>query len=230
MVYVGFRTRLSALLGAHQLVKASLEQARAGLPRVAARIISRMPPSEPRMTVMADPTAVSAATPKSKKPVASAAAPAFEMPKFELPKFEIPKFEMPKFEMPNMEMPAAFREFAEKGIAQAKENYEKVKGAAEQATDMMEDTYSTASKGCTDYGLKLIETARANSNAAFDLFGELLIAKSYAEVVEKSTAYVRAQFDAVTTQTKELSEHAQKVCADTAEPIKEGFASFTKAA
>ena len=71
--------------------------------------------------------------------------------------------------MPKMEVPTAFREFAEKGIAQAKENYEKVKSAAEQATDVLEDTYSTASKGCASYGLKLIETARTNSDAAFDL-------------------------------------------------------------
>ena len=131
---------------------------------------------------------------------------------------------MPKFEMPTMEMPAAFREFAEKGIAQAKENYEKVKGAAEQATDVLEETYSTASKGCTDYGLKVIETARTNSNATFDLMGELLTAKSYAEVVEKSTAYMRAQFETLTAQAKELAEQAQKVATETAEPIKESFA------
>ena len=169
------------------------------------------------------------ATPKSKKPVASAT-PVFDAPKFEMPKFEIPKFEMPKFDMPNMEVPAAFREFAEKGIAQARENYEKVKSATEQATDVLEDTYSTASKGCSDYGLKLIETARTNSNAAFDLYGELLTAKSYAEVVEKTTAYARAQFETVTAQAKDLYEHAQKVATDTAEPMKEGFSStFSKA-
>ena len=49
--------------------------------------------------------------------------------------FEMPKFEMPKFEMPKMEVPAAFREIAEKGVAQAKENYEKMKSAAEEATE-----------------------------------------------------------------------------------------------
>jgi phasin len=169
------------------------------------------------------------ATPKSKKPVASAA-PVFDAPKFDMPKFEIPKFEMPKFEIPNMEVPAAFREFAEKGIAQARENYEKVKSATEQATDVLEDTYSTACKGCSDYGLKLIETARTNSNAAFDLYGELLTAKSYAEVVEKTTAFARAQFETVTAQAKDLYEHAQKVATDTAEPLKEGFTSaFSKA-
>ena len=71
------------------------------------------------------------------------------MPKFEIPKFDMPKFDMPKFDMPNVEMPAAFRELAEKGIAQAKDNYEKIKSAAEQATDVLEDTYSKASKGAS---------------------------------------------------------------------------------
>ena len=146
------------------------------------------------------------------------------------PGFEIPKFEMPKFEMPKFEVPVAFREFAEKGIAQAKEKYEKMKSAAEQATDVLEDTYSTASKGYAGYGLKVIETARANSDAAFDLMGELMTAKSYSEVVELSSAYLRKQFDALTRQAKELCDHAQKVANDTAEPFKESISSFNKAA
>jgi phasin len=141
------------------------------------------------------------------------------------PGFEMPKFDMPKFEIPKMEVPAAFREFAEKGVAQAKENYEKMKSVAEEATDTLEDTYSTAAKGCSDYGLKLIDSARANSNAAFDLFGELMSAKSYSEVVELSTAYLRSQFDTVTAQAKDLAECAQKVATDTAAPIKDGLSS-----
>src|SRR5215471_5051992 len=55
---------------------------------------------------------------------------------FEMPKFEMPKFELPNFEMPKMEIPAAFREIAEKSVSQAKETYEKMKSAAEEATDM----------------------------------------------------------------------------------------------
>ena len=164
--------------------------------------------------------ATQAATSKSKPKPVAVAAPAFEMPKFEMPKFEIPK----------MEVPAAFRELAEKGISQAKGNYEKMKTAAEQATDVLEETYTTASSGCSDYGVKLIETARTNSNAAFDLFGELLTAKSYSEVVEKTTAYMRTQFETMTAQAKELSEHAQKVATETAEPIKESIGTFNKAA
>ena len=167
---------------------------------------------------MAEPQ-TAAVTPKSKPKAVSA--PAFDMPKFEMPKFEIPK----------MEVPAAFREIAEKGVAQAKDHYEKMKTAAEDATGMLEETYATASKGCSDYGLKLVETAKANSDAAFDLFGELLTAKSYAEVVELYTAYVRAQFDTVSAQAKELADHAQKVATATVEPMKESLTSaFSKAA
>ena len=170
---------------------------------------------------MAENTVSTAATPKARSKPVAVAAPAFEMPKFEIPKFEMPKFEVP----------TAFREIAEKGIAQAKENYEKVKGAAEQATDVLEETYSTASKGCASYGLRLVETTRANSDAAFDLMSELMTAKSYSEVVELSSAYLRKQFDALVAQAKELAEHAQKVATDTAEPIKESISTtFNKAA
>jgi phasin len=137
---------------------------------------------------------------------------------------------MPKFDMPKMEVPAAFRELAEKGLEQAKANYEKVKTAAEKATDSLEGAYTTASSGCSDYGLKLIETARTNSNAAFDLYGELLGAKTYSEVVEKTTAYMRAQFDTMTAQAKVLAEQAKKVATDAAEPIKETMSSIGKAA
>jgi len=149
----------------------------------------------------------------------------------EITPFEMPKFEMPKFEMPKIEFPSAFRELAEKSIAQAKEGYEKMKTAAEDATEMLEDTYAKASKGYADYGLKLIETTRANSNAAFDLMTQLLGAKSASEVVELSSGFMRTQFDTVTTQAKDLADHAQKVAAETTAPIKETLTSaFSKAA
>ena len=159
------------------------------------------------------------ATPKAKtsKPVTGA--------------FEMPKFEMPKFEIPKVEMPAAFREFAERGVAQAKDTYEKMKAAAEEATDVLETTYSTATKGASDYGLKVIEAARINTNAAFDFAGELITAKSLSEVIELSSAHTRKQFEALTAQTKELGALAQKVATDTAEPIKNGVnKAFSKVA
>src|SRR5947209_8118063 len=153
-------------------------------------------------------------TARSKK----AAAAAFDMPKFELQKFEIPK----------MEIPTAFREIAEKSVSQAKETYEKMKSAAEDATDILEDTYATATKGASDYGLKIIELARENTNAAFDFATQLMTVKSLSEMVELSTAHSRKQFETLATQSKELAAIAQKVATDSAEPVKESFGKVFK--
>ena len=139
-----------------------------------------------------------------------------------------PKFEIPRFDMPKLEIPAAFREFAEKGVNQAKDNWEKIKSATEEATDLIEDSYATASKGAADYGLKLIEAVRTNTNANFDFASELLTVKSLSEAVELSTAHMRKQFDALTAQSKDLSALAQKIVTETTEPLKESVSGAFK--
>ena len=145
--------------------------------------------------------------------------------------FDTPMMEMPNFEMPKMEVPAAFREFAEKSVSQAKDNWEKMKAVTEDATDMIESSYSTASKGAADYGLALIDVARANTNAAFDFYSQLMTAKSMSEMIELSTAHARKQFEATTAQSKDLTALAQKVATETFEPIKSGMnTAFKKAA
>jgi len=149
-------------------------------------------------------------------------------PSFETPKFEIPHFDLPKFEVPKMEVPAAFREFAEKSVTQAKDSWEKMKAVTEEATDLIENSYSTASKGAADYGLKVIEAARTNTNATFDYATELMTVKSLSEAVELSTAHLRKQYEAMTGQAKELTALAQKVATETAEPIKQGMTSAFK--
>jgi hypothetical protein len=74
------------------------------------------------------------------------------------------KFEAPKFEAPAVQFPEAFREMAEKGVEQAKEGYARIRTAAEDATDMVEDTYLSATRGAAEFNLKAIETLRANVN------------------------------------------------------------------
>ncbi len=129
---------------------------------------------------------------------------------------------------PGAEAPAAFRDMAEKSLSQAKDSYEKMKSAAEEATSVLEDTYATASKGAADYSLKVIELARENSNAVFDFAAEMLGAKTFSEVVELSTAHARKQFETLTEQGKELATLAQKVASEAAEPIKEGMSKAAR--
>jgi phasin len=152
---------------------------------------------------------------------AKAAAPV--VPLFEMPKFDIPSFDMPKFEVP-----AAFREFAEKGVAQSKEAYEKFKATAEQNTEILETMYSTATQGSTEYGLKLIEIARYNTNAAFTFVEKLFGVKTPSELIEVATAHSRTQFETLSAQGKELAGLAQKVATETAEPIKSGVEKAMK--
>jgi phasin len=128
------------------------------------------------------------------------------------------------------EAPAAFRDIAEKSLSHAKDNYEKMKSAAEEATGVLEDTYATASKGAADYGLKVIEFSRDNANSAFDFASELLGAKTFAEVIELSSAHARKQFESLSEQSKELATLAQKVATEAAEPIKEGMSKATRSA
>ena len=141
---------------------------------------------------------------------------------------DAPHVAAPKFELPKMEVPAAFREFAEKGVSQAKESYEKLKTAAEEATGVVETTYAIASKGTTEYGLKLIEAAHTNTNAAFDFAAELMSVKSFSEMIELSTKHARKQFETLSEQTKELTVLAQKVTTETAEPVKAGITKAFK--
>jgi len=143
---------------------------------------------------------------------------------------EFPEVDVPKFEASATQAMSAFREFAEKGVTQAKDTYAKMKTAAEETTGIFETTYANAAKGTADYGLKMVEMARVNSNAAFDFVAELLAAHTLAQVVEISTSHTRKQIELATEQAKELASLAQKCATHTAEPMKDGLANLAKKA
>ena len=59
---------------------------------------------------------------------------------------------------------------------------------------------------------------------------ELLGIKSPSEALELCTAHTRKTFETLTAQAKELTELAQKVAAETVEPIKINAAKYYKPA
>jgi phasin len=134
--------------------------------------------------------------------------------------------EMLKFDLPMMEMPAALRELADRGVAQARENYQQMQAAAEETTAVLEQTYATAAAGVADYNRKLIELASASTQAALEFACGLIATKSLPEVVELSTEQTRKQFDLLTARNKELWALAERMATNCAEPIKQ---SMTKA-
>ena len=75
-----------------------------------------------------------------------------------------------------------------------------------------------------DYNNKVIEFARANSNAAFDFVQKMSGVNSSSVFVELWAEHVRKQVETLTEQTKQLAALAQKVTLATAEPLKTGVA------
>ncbi len=116
-----------------------------------------------------------------------------------------------------------FREMAEKGTKQAKENYEKMSAATGEAANVMQNCFSKALKGTQDYNIKFIEFTQANTKAAVDFVQKVHGVKSPSEFVELSTEHAQQQFATLTEQTKQLAALAQEVMLATTEPLKTGL-------
>jgi len=128
------------------------------------------------------------------------------------------------FDMPFFPMPGMFGGFAEQSVVRAKESCEKMKAASGEIGDIFREAYSTNTKGAADYGAKIIEISSVNASSAFDFLTHLMATKSLSELVQLSATQGRKNFEATTTQSRELWELARKVATETAEPIKKSFA------
>ena len=128
------------------------------------------------------------------------------------------------------EVPEQVRAFAEKGVSQARENYAKFKDAAESHNGAVEAVFASAHKGASEYTAKLMEFAKANTTASLDFAQELLGTKSPTEAMSLWSGHTRKQFETFSAQAKELSEIAQRVASETAEPIKASASKFYKPA
>jgi phasin len=118
------------------------------------------------------------------------------------------------------EVPEQMRAFAEKGVSQARDNYARFKDVAESHNGTIEAVFSTASKGASEYSAKLMEIMKANTTSTLDFAQALIAVKSPSEAMELWSSHAKKQFEAFTTNTKELAELTKKVATDTAEPIK----------
>ena len=129
-------------------------------------------------------------------------------------------FRMPLFEFPRIALPGMFDELARQGVARAQEECEKVKAASEQMAEALRETYSSNARSATDYGLKVIETSKANTASAIDFFAHLFGGKSVMDVFTLSAAQAHKAFDTASAQNKELWELSQKLATETGEPIR----------
>ena len=124
-------------------------------------------------------------------------------------------------------MTESYRDFAEKGMAQSKDAYDKMKATAEDATKTVEQTLETAQAGSVEFSLKAIDAIRSNTDKSLSHLEALLGVKTVAELFELQTAFVRSQTEAAVDQAREMQDAMRKLAEDVTH---HGKAAYEKAA
>ena len=126
------------------------------------------------------------------------------------------------------QVPEQVRAFAEQGVSQARDGYQKLKEAAESNNGALEAVYASATRGAGDFTAKVIDIAKTNTESAFDFAQSLLGVKSLPEAFELVNSHARRQFEVLTAQSKDLAALGQKVATDAVEPMTAGAAKAFK--
>ena len=116
-------------------------------------------------------------------------------------------------------VPEGVRALAEKSVAQTREVYDQSMDAFDASLTTFERTFDAAGQGATAFNRKIVDIARRNVDASFDLATSLVGAKNLADIVELQAAFWRKQFGVLTAQAEEVRTLSTKVAADAAEPI-----------
>jgi phasin len=117
-------------------------------------------------------------------------------------------------------IPEGMRALAEKTVAQSREMYHRSEDAFEASLTAFETSFDAAGQGAAAFNRKMIDIARRNVDASFDLATSLAGAKNFADILELQAAFWRKQLGVLTAQTEEVRALSTRVRADVAEPIK----------
>ena len=118
-------------------------------------------------------------------------------------------------------VPEGVRALAEKTVAQTREVYDRSKDAFDASLTTFERSFDAAGQGAAAFNRKIVDIARRNVDANFDLATSLAGAKNLADIVELQSAFWRKQFDVLTAQAEEVRALSIKVTADTTQSMKE---------
>lgn len=105
----------------------------------------------------------------------------------------------------------------------ANETLEKAKAALEQSARTAENI--------RELNLKMIDMARANTEAIFEFVRQLATATMPSDIMELWASHGKKQYEMLSEQTRELNTLSRKIAHQTAEPIARSVSqAFEKAA
>src|SRR5579872_2760330 len=112
------------------------------------------------------------------------------------------------------------RQAVEKGLAESRAAYARVKEAADEATAALETSVANAANGVIAFNTKALDALRANFDAGIDFAKAAMNSRSVGELVSLNSDHASKQVEALAAQAKELGDLAQKIAVETAAPIK----------
>jgi phasin len=122
------------------------------------------------------------------------------------------------------------RKFAEKGLVQSREAFEKLNASAKEAADSLDASAAVVAKGLSEFNAKAFEALQANTYSTLDHFAKLAAAKDVNEAISMQSAHAEQQVKVINDQAKDLSDLAQKIAKESFESLKGQFEKITKVA
>ncbi len=113
-------------------------------------------------------------------------------------------------------VPEGVRALAEKSVERTREVYDFSLDAFDASVATFEQSFEAAGQNATAFNRKIVDIARRNLDASFDLATSLAGAKSLADIVKRQAAFWRKQFGVLTAQAEEVRALSTKMTADAA--------------
>jgi phasin len=121
-------------------------------------------------------------------------------------------------------IPENIKALAEDGVARSQEAFENLTAAAKDQAKVAEDLALATQAGIKTIGIKLLDNATVNAEAAFDAARSIVRAGSVPEAFRLQAEFVQRQFAVAGAQTKELFELTTRVATQTFETASEAAA------
>lgn len=124
------------------------------------------------------------------------------------------------FSAPQFEVPEMFRSVAEQSLTQTREAYSRMRNAAGETTDLMEESFESTRDSMREVQFKALDAAKDSADATFDFMRKILTATSLADAVQIQSTFARERFEALVDYSKDVQTTITKASTEAAKPAR----------
>lgn len=135
-------------------------------------------------------------------------------------------FEFPAFDA--AQASEQFRAFAEKSTEQTKQAYARAKQNAEETQKALEATFENARTAGSELTTKSFAAMRENTEASLTHLEALSGARSFADLVEMQSTFMRKRMEVAVDQMKDFQTASQKSAESVSKPMRDAFEKTIK--